>query len=305
MQTGSFDPLASQADMVALISEVTGAPAVKVNMRLEKERGGIGSSVKSAFNKAVRDHGAKRFVYNEAMERFYENTDSFLYELAVWNLNGLKQEMGAWCCDWITRTLGPSKVLSIGDGLGFECLRVAEAGHDVTYFEVPGYSAEFAKLLFARKGADVRQLTDPEKIPGRTYDVIVCLDVLEHISDPPTFVEMLKGYLKPGGVFIVHAPFYMIHPNYPTHVAESRRFSGDMKLYTDAGFRVLGGRPLWNPIVLQAPGGEKISSSVLGKFRLMMGKPYLMAGRKSVKPFRMIHSIKRKHQHWFGDESGF
>jgi len=285
--------------MAGLISRVTGVPIKKVNQRLEHKSRNIGSSVKKAFNKAIRNHGAQRFVYNEAMQRFYETTDSFLYELAVWNLNTIKQEMGAWCCDWITRSLGKSNVLSIGDGMGFECLRIAEAGHDVTYFEVPGYCAQFANLLFEKKNAGVHQLTDPKKIPSKTFDVIVCLDVLEHIPDPPSFVEMMKGYLKPGGIFIVHAPFYMIHPNYPTHVAASRRFSGNMKLYTDVGFRVLDGRPLWNPVVRQAPGGEKLSSSILGKFRLMLGKPYLMTGRKSVKPFRRIHEIKRKHQHWF------
>lgn len=290
--------------MAGLISEVTGVPLEKVNHRLLKESRNIGSSVKAAFEKAIKDHGAERFVYNDAMERFYENTDSFLYELAIWNLNSLKQEMGAWCCDWITRRLGASKVLSIGDGLGFECLRIAEAGHDVTYFEVPGFSAEFAKRLFEKKRAEIHQLTDPEKIPSKTFDAIICLDVLEHIPDPPGFVEMLKGYLKPGGVFIVHAPFYMIHPNYPTHVAASRKFSGDMKLYTAAGFRVLDGRPLWNPVVLQAPGGEKLASSVLGKLCLLSGKPYLMTGRDSVKPFRVIHKAKRKHQHWFENRSG-
>jgi len=286
--------------MAGLISEVTGIPVEEVNQRLENENRNIGSSVKAAFKEAVKTHGAQRFVYNEAMERFYEKTDSFLYELAVWNLNGLKQDMGAWCCDWITRRLGSSRVLSIGDGMGFECLRIAEAGHDVTYFEVPGYCAEFANLLFKRKRAEVHQITDPEKIPSREFDAIICLDVLEHIPDPPSFVEMLKSYLRPGGVFIVHAPFYMIHPNYPTHVAASRKFSGSLKLYTDAGFRVLDGRLLWNPVVLQAPGGKRLSSSVLGKFRLMLGKPYLMTGRESVKPFRIIHKIKRKHQHWFG-----
>ncbi|WP_411825302.1 class I SAM-dependent methyltransferase [Luteolibacter sp. AS25] len=285
--------------MSGLISEVTGIPTRQVIQRLQSERANIGSSVKSAFNHAIKTDGAKRYVYNSAMERFYQNTDSFLYELAIWNMNGLKQDLGRWCSDWISKKLGSSNVLSIGDGMGFECLRLKQAGHQVTYFEVPGYSAEFAKRLFQRNNSEVQHLTNPDLIPSGTFDAMICLDVLEHVPDPPSFVRMLKAHLRPGGIFIVHAPYYMIQANYPTHVASSRQYSGDTGLYEDAGFRVIDGRPLWNPIVLQAPGGDQFSTSLSGKLRLALGKPYLMAGRKSARPFRFIHQIKDKHQGWF------
>ncbi|MFK7852264.1 MAG: class I SAM-dependent methyltransferase [Akkermansiaceae bacterium] len=282
--------------MAGLISEVTSMPIATVESRLRKEELNIGSSVRVAFEKSIKSSGAERHVYNDAMEHFYETTDSFLYELAIWNLNQLKQEMGVWCCDWITRHLGKCEVLSIGDGLGFECLRFARAGHEVTYFEVPGYCAEFAKKLFQNTHTMVTHLTSPKAIPEASSDAIICLDVLEHVEDPVAFLEVLKGYLRPGGVLIAHAPFYMIHPNYPTHVAASRKFSGDSSLYTNAGFRVLDGRAMWNPIVLQAPGGKRLPPAVLGKLRLLLGKPYLMTGRNSVRPFRILHGMKRKYQ---------
>ena len=299
----TFDPLKNQTEMAGLISEITGTPIRRVNRRLEKERREAGANVKADFAKAIKSNGGERYVYNAAMERFYETTDAFLYELAIWNLNRFKQQMGGWSCDWITKHLGPSNVLSIGDGMGFECLRIARAGHDVTYFEVPGYCAQFAQKLFEKSRADITQLTDPASIPQGQFDALICLDVLEHVPDPPAFVKMLMANLKPGGIFIVHAPYYMIHPNYPTHVHASRKFSGDLSLYRDAGFRVLDGRMMWNPVVLQAPGGTALPSSIVGKLAIATGKPYLMMGRKSSKPFKRLHRLKRRQQQWFTNPS--
>ena len=297
----SFDPLKKRADMAGLISEVTGTPLAEVNRRLDAERAEAGANVKAGFAEKVRTDGCERHVYNDAMERFYGGTDAFLYELAVWNLNEIKTSMGKWSCDWITKNLGRSKVLSIGDGLGFECLRFADAGHDVTYFEVPGYTASFAEKLFARRQSPVTHLTDPLKIPRGGFDAMICLDVLEHVPDPPGFVRTLLANLRPGGVFVVHAPFYLIQKNYPTHIRSSRRHSGDLSLYTDAGFKFLDGRFMWNPIVLQAPGGRAITPSAYGKLRMLITKPYLMMGRSRSKPFVPLLSIKRSKQQWFSE----
>ncbi len=38
------------------------------------------------------------------------------------------------------------------------------------------------------------------------YDVVLCLDVLEHLVDPWSFVEQLQGVLKPGGCLIASIP---------------------------------------------------------------------------------------------------
>lgn len=38
------------------------------------------------------------------------------------------------------------------------------------------------------------------------YDIIICADVLEHLIDPVGALELLKKYLKPGGLFIISLP---------------------------------------------------------------------------------------------------
>ncbi len=297
-----MDPLKKSEDMIALIARVTGEPTDVVRERLARERREGGVSVREAFAAG----GGTPFVYDEAMARFYEETDAFVYELAVWNANGFKKQMGRWVARWLKeRTPGPRRVLSIGDGLGFEALRLARKGHDVTYFELPGVTARFARELIAESGVALTEepdasvvpgrvtyLTDPGAIPSGTFDALVCLDVLEHVPDVPGFLAMILKHLKPGGVLFAHAPFYMIHRSYPTHLRASRRYAGSVRLYRDAGLRLLDGQPMWNPLVWQTPGGEAVRGSALRRAALRVTQPWLMCGRVATWPLLPVHWAK-------------
>jgi SAM-dependent methyltransferase len=295
-----LQPRRRLGDMVRMIAQVTDRPTDEVEVRLLKEKAKPGSAVSEAFAKS----DATPHVYDEAMERFYEQTDAFLYELAVWNMSRLKRGMAHDMTRWIQKHIQqphgrPPRVLSLGDGMGFDTILMAGNGFDTTYFEVPGYTAEFARLNFANQPHDLNFLTDPSKIKSEHYDVVICLDVLEHVPDPPAFVKMLTGYLAPGGVLFTHAPFYMIHWAYPTHVRDSRRFSGSLKPYTDAGLNLIDGAMMWNPLVLQKPGGRAIRPSPLGVAMTRLGQPGLTLGRWTTVPFAIIHRGKKLWQSWY------
>ena len=48
--------------------------------------------------------------------------------------------------------------------------------------------------------------------PDGDADAVVAYYVLEHVTDPRTWLAELHGYLKPGGVLIVEVPHYLTHP---------------------------------------------------------------------------------------------
>lgn len=48
--------------------------------------------------------------------------------------------------------------------------------------------------------------TDTLDIPAEFFDCIICADVLEHMIDPWTFVQPLKGYLVPNGIIVSSIP---------------------------------------------------------------------------------------------------
>jgi len=146
-------------------------------------------------------------------------------------------------------------------------------------------------------------LTEQSHIHLHAYDAVVCLDVLEHVPDPPAFVEVIASYLRPGGRLIVHAPFYMIHPSNPTHLKANRRYSGSLSLYKKYNLKLVDGEPGWNPIVLRKVGDASLAR--LGFTPKLLGLRltgwYLALGRFSTLPFWWVDFYRRKRNQWFNE----
>jgi SAM-dependent methyltransferase len=62
--------------------------------------------------------------------------------------------------------------------------------------------------------------------PGRTFDIVTCFDVLEHISDLDSALARLRALIAPGGILALAVPVYDTPPGWvfgiidkdPTHV---------------------------------------------------------------------------------------
>jgi len=172
----------------------------------------------------------------------------------------------------------------------------------VTYFELPGKTEACARAVFRLSDADdIRVLTDPADLRPGSCDVLVCLDTLEHVPDPADLVRQFAGYLRPGGLLFVHAPFYMIHPRYPTHLLASRRLSGSMRLFSDQGFRPIDGDLFWNPIVLAKPdaAGRCPASPLPRRLLVRLGGFVLCLGRYGLLPLSIVHAVRRRANRWF------
>jgi 2-polyprenyl-3-methyl-5-hydroxy-6-metoxy-1,4-benzoquinol methylase len=57
-----------------------------------------------------------------------------------------------------------------------------------------------------------------KKIGGRSYDVILCHHVLEHVSDPLRFVTQLAALQKPGGKLILSVPNFVTEVSMLIHL---------------------------------------------------------------------------------------
>ena len=283
------EPLFNLEKMISWVSELTRQPEARVRRRLHEEFDWVGTNL----SRALREAGLEPHVWSDGLARFYEQTDAFLYELIVWNRNKMKQEM----CRWVAKHLAgvdgrPLEVLSIGDGLGFDSAYLAQAGHRVTYFEVPGCTESFARRVFAESGTDVTVLTDKAKIFPAAYDAVLCLDVLEHLPDPPGLVREMTAYLRPGGRLIIHAPFYLVWSGNPAHLRENRRYSGSLSLYEKQGLQLVDGGPMWNPLVLQKPPrNPRLPRARLKTIGLVMVGWYLFEGRFSSLPFFWVRPL--------------
>jgi 2-polyprenyl-3-methyl-5-hydroxy-6-metoxy-1,4-benzoquinol methylase len=124
----------------------------------------------------------------------------------------------------------PSKVLEIGCGAGNTLVWLKNLKH-CTWIGGVEISPEAAKI--ARERLDAVYSVDIEQndlpIQESTLDLILCLDVLEHMIDPWEVVGRLHKLLKPGGAFIASIPNIRNHK-----VLFPLLFKGEWD-YTDAG----------------------------------------------------------------------
>ncbi|MGB0714435.1 MAG: class I SAM-dependent methyltransferase [Phycisphaerae bacterium] len=286
--------------VVRWISELTGRSESNVLEQLRAEYRQPGFNV----GHDLKQRGVEPYVWSDGMERFYSETDAFLFELVIWNLNQLKAWMREACARYVHAAYGTgARVLNIGDGLGIDTIHLAEQGQDASYFELPGFTRRFAERAFEHADVKVTQFGEAEEVPQNHFDAVICLDVLEHVPDPVSFLKMLIGYVRPGGRLLIHESFLWVHPSNPTHLASVRRYSGDLSLYRNEGLILEDGEIGWNPLVLVKPDGVFKGPSPFRPKMLMLRLAglYMCLGRFSVVPFLFGDRLRQRKGRWFDD----
>lgn len=100
--------------------------------------------------------------------------------------------------------LADKSVLDIGCGGGILAEAMAHHGARVTAIDLADASLSVAKLhqLESKLNIDYRKSSAEhlaESEPG-SYDVITCLEMLEHVPDPSSVVKACSELVKPGGL---------------------------------------------------------------------------------------------------------
>jgi 2-polyprenyl-6-hydroxyphenyl methylase / 3-demethylubiquinone-9 3-methyltransferase len=98
------------------------------------------------------------------------------------------------------------RFLDIGCGGGLLCEPMARLGADVVGADASPTNIEVAKLHAARSGLGIDyRATTAEALAdaGERFDVILNMEVVEHVSDMPFFVGRCGAMVKPGGIMFV------------------------------------------------------------------------------------------------------
>jgi 2-polyprenyl-3-methyl-5-hydroxy-6-metoxy-1,4-benzoquinol methylase len=112
--------------------------------------------------------------------------------------------------------IGRGRVLDYGGGNGDFSRALARRGFETTYLDVPGDAARYVKWRAEKEGLPLKVVLDKNALDG-PYDVIFCLDVVEHLVDLPPVFEHFRKLLKPGGKLL--ATYYNgITSSAPMHI---------------------------------------------------------------------------------------
>lgn len=124
----------------------------------------------------------------------YYDDNLYLYELISTPSAGLVRLVAPFL---------PAKasILDFGSGIGTHGIHFVERGHRVTFVDLPSPHFDYLRWRLQKVGADARlvERSAAAELEARSFDAILCFDVLEHVVDWRETTELLARLLKPGG----------------------------------------------------------------------------------------------------------
>ncbi len=129
--------------------------------------------------------------------RWWDKNSEFkpLHDINPLRLNYIKEKLGG--------SLKGKKILDVGCGGGILAESLANEGANVTGIDMAEAGLEVAKLHLLESGLNI----DYQKIPAEElattrkdeFDIVTCLEMLEHVPDPSSIISACAELVKPGG----------------------------------------------------------------------------------------------------------
>jgi len=125
-----------------------------------------------------------------------------------WDPNGTMRplhEMNPLRLDWIDgiAPLAGRRVLDVGCGGGILAEAMAARGAQVTGIDLADKPLQIAELHALESGARVSyRKTSAEELAARSpasFDIVTCMEMLEHVPDPEQSVRACAALARPGG----------------------------------------------------------------------------------------------------------
>jgi SAM-dependent methyltransferase len=139
-------------------------------------------------------------------------------------------------------------VVGVGSGGTIRRLRCLAPEGTVTGIDIDPDAVRLVQRLDPLGRYRVADIETDAIGPTASADLVVALDVIEHLDDDRRAVERIHDVLVPGGLFAVHVPAHpWLFSTHDEHLGHRRRYRPRelMRLLADAGFARVHSTPLF------------------------------------------------------------
>ncbi|QUL37576.1 bifunctional 2-polyprenyl-6-hydroxyphenol methylase/3-demethylubiquinol 3-O-methyltransferase UbiG [Erythrobacter sp. JK5] len=160
-------------------------------------------------NVTIRPEEAAHFA---ALARDWWNPKGQMASLHQVNPVRLEFARAAVDAHWNTdrdgvKPLAGRSALDIGCGAGLLCEPLARLGAEVTGVDAAAENVAVASTHAAAMGLDIRYMTgEVGGLDIGTFDLVTCVEVIEHVADKRAFLSDVVARLAPGGLLVMSTP---------------------------------------------------------------------------------------------------
>lgn len=137
-----------------------------------------------------------------------DGPEAMLHKLNPVRLKYIRDQVDQhWQCDECVRTpLEGRTALDVGCGAGLLAEPLTRLGAKLTGLDASAELIAVAREHAAAVGLDIDyRAGELEGLEGQ-FDLITCMEVVEHVADPAAFVKALAGRLAPDGLLVMSTP---------------------------------------------------------------------------------------------------
>lgn len=211
------------------------------------------------------------FAHSREMDELYRGGIGLGIELATYHQDSGKSKMLNFILLGIremqSASKDPLKILCLGDGLGLDSITIAASGFQVDYMDYDSsVMSECARLnLKKAMSVDIRIAINVINKVEAAYDCIVCLEVIEHVPNPMSFMTFISDCLNEKGVLYLSECFNGIADRWPTHLYSNEKFSHSILDLSEEHFALtdINQDPMLKPLVFRKKNSVCKSSNQL------------------------------------------